>query len=82
MNALDNGMQASTVKLIYTANYVRHLVQILYEKSFAVLSQTGKYFAESVKTKKKKDKKKTQILIWACLISYCDKLLSSSKLFT
>ena len=81
MNALDNGMQASTLKLIYTANYVRHLVQILYEKSFAVLSQTGKYFAESVKTKKK-DKKKTQILIWACLISYCGKLLSSSKLFT
>ena len=81
MNALDNGMQASTVKLIYTANYVRHLVQILYEKSFGVLSQTGKYFAESVKTKKKKDKK-TQILIWACLTSFCDKLLSTSKLFT
>ena len=58
MNALDNGMQASTLKLIYTANYVRHLVQILYEKSFSVLSQTGKYFAESVKTKKKKIKRK------------------------
>ena len=82
MNALDNGMQASTLKLIYTPNYVRHLVQILYEKSFAVLSLTGKYFAESVKTKNKKDKKKTQTLMWACLISYCGKLLSSSKLFT
>ena len=54
MNALDNGMQACTVKLIYTTSYVRHLVQILYEKSFAVLSQTGKYFAECVKTKKKR----------------------------
>ena len=76
MNALDNGMQACTVKLIYTTSYVRHLVQILYEKSFAVLSQTGKYFAECVKTKKK-----DQILIWTCLISYCDKLLCGSKLF-
>ena len=54
MNALDNGMQACTVKLIYTTSYVRHLVQISYEKSFAVLSQTGKYFAECVKTKKKR----------------------------
>ena len=58
MNALDNGMQASTVKLIYTTNYVRHLVQISYEKSFADLSQTGKHFAESVKTNNNNNKKK------------------------
>ena len=57
MNALDNGIQASTVKLIYTSSYVQHLVQISCEESFAVLSQTGKYFTGSVKTIKK-DKNK------------------------
>ena len=81
MNALDNGMQASTVKLIYTSNYVRQIVQISCEKCSAVLSQTGKYFTESVNSRKKKDKNKIKILIRTCLISY-DKLLSSSKLFT
>ena len=54
MNALDNGMQASTVKLIYTSNYVRQIVQISCEKCSAVLSQTGKYFTESVNSRKKK----------------------------
>ena len=28
MNALDNGIPASTVELIYTSNYVQHLVQV------------------------------------------------------
>ena len=43
----------SGVPLIESRLYVWHLVQISCEKSFAVLSQTGKYFAESVKTRKK-----------------------------
>ena len=54
MKALDNGMQACTVKIINTTNHLRHLVQISYEKSFTVLSQTGKYFTERLKTRKKK----------------------------
>ena len=54
MSALDNGMQASTVKLIYTSNSVRHHVQISREKSFVVLFQTRKYFAESIQTRKKR----------------------------
>ena len=57
-NALDNGMQASTVKLTYTSTYVRDLVQISHEKSFTVLSQTAKYFAKNVKTRKNKKRKK------------------------
>ena len=56
MNALDNRIQASTVKLNYTSNDVQHFVQISCKESFAVLSQTGKYFTESVKTRKKKIK--------------------------
>ena len=80
MSTLDNGMQASTVKLIYTSNYVRHLVQILCEKNFVVLSQTGKYLLKAFK--QEKDKNKMQILTRTCLFSYYDKLLSSCKLST
>ena len=32
MNALDNGIPASTVGLIYTSNYVQHLHKFSWEK--------------------------------------------------
>ena len=80
MHALNNGMQASTVELIYTSNYVQHLLQLLVRKKF--LSQTGECLAESVK-KRKKGKYKIQIILKrSYLISYYNKLLSSSELFT
>lgn len=42
MEALDNGMQASSVGLIYTSNYVQKLVQVSLEKGFKILSETRK----------------------------------------
>ena len=52
MNALDNGIRASTVGLIYTFQLCSaHCTSPCWKKSFAILSQ---YFAESVKTRKKR----------------------------
>ena len=52
MNALDNRIRASTVGLIYTFQLCSaHCTSPCWKKSFAILSQ---YFAESVKTRKKR----------------------------
>ena len=52
MNALDNGMQASTVGLIYTSKCLAPCTSFR-ENNFAIWFQ---YFAESVETRKKKIK--------------------------
>ena len=67
MNALDNGIPANMVGLIYTSNYIQHLVQVSVRKKFC-------YFVSVLRWKRLNKKKKIIkiqiILMRTCLISY------------
>ena len=60
MDALDNGMHASTVALIYTSIYVQHFVQVFVRKEFRNFVSNWKKLCQKRK-QEKKDKNKIQI---------------------